>query len=91
MKSRRPGFAWASINYMPRSKREVEGKPPLPSQEEKLSTAMHKLSRAIEWADCPKCGAPPAEQEVTDYYPTWGDGKVHCSRCGTFVRHWDRD
>lgn len=39
--------------------------------------------------NCPKCGAPPAEQEVRDHDLIMHDGKVYCKRCGSFVRDYD--
>lgn len=37
----------------------------------------------------PECDAPASEQEVRNHSVRWGDGEVHCTRCGTFVRHWE--
>ena len=52
-----------------------------------IGTVMHLHRKNAP--DCPKCGAPPSEQEVRDHNPMWGDGNVHCTQCGTFVRYWD--
>lgn len=38
---------------------------------------------------CPKCDASPQHQEVRNHSIMWGDGDVHCTLCGTFVRSWD--
>jgi hypothetical protein len=39
--------------------------------------------------NCPKCGAPPANQEVRNYDEIWRDGDVYCMKCNTRVRSYD--
>jgi hypothetical protein len=59
---------------------------------EAVVAAVDALAKTIgPWCSCPCCGAPPARQQVRDYDPMWGDGKVYCLDCGAFVRDWDRD
>ena len=39
--------------------------------------------------NCPKCSAPPSEQEVRNYDEIWRDGDVYCKQCNTRVRDYD--
>ena len=39
--------------------------------------------------NCPKCGAPPSEQELRNYDRMWGEGDLYCKKCGTYVRGFD--
>ena len=39
--------------------------------------------------NCPKCGAPPSEQEIRNHSLMWHDGDIHCKKCGTYVRVYD--
>jgi len=38
---------------------------------------------------CPKCNSLPKDHEVRNHSLMWGDGDVHCTLCGTYVRDWD--
>jgi hypothetical protein len=52
------------------------------------------IGRAIDngRSTCPNaetCGQKPGEYEIRNHSLMWGEGEVHCLRCGTFIRHWD--
>lgn len=36
---------------------------------------------------CPECGS--TKHEVRNHDVMWGDGDVHCVRCGSYIRMWD--
>lgn len=40
---------------------------------------------------CPKCDASPATHTMRNYTPSWGEGDIHCGKCGEFVRTFSRD
>lgn len=37
--------------------------------------------------ECPKCG--PTQAELRNHSIMWGDGEVHCVKCGTLIRYWN--
>jgi transcription elongation factor Elf1 len=47
----------------------------------------HFLGGDAKRNTCPKCGS--TDMVVRNYSLMWGDGQVHCSSCGEYVRRYD--
>ena len=56
---------------------------------EALEDAKIRHGLAESSPNCSACGSSSSEHEVREYDETFRDGRVHCTRCGAFVRFYD--
>lgn len=52
--------------------------------------AEHNLKPKVTYnhIHCPNCTFP-GPHDVRNHDPMWGDGDVHCGRCGKYLRMFD--